>query len=204
MLACKHKQWLLGTIGRCHAGVLGFLAAEMEAIMRKSLKAAHMLGLALFLGSIGVYIVLTTQTLAPGTPAFAALRQQILLGTRCITFPGLLATLGSGLGLLWLNRHALQRWQIAKAMVGCLLLFNTWLLVGPAVQSAADLSAIPAFSEAATVELRSALKIETVAGALNVALAFLEIWLAVFRPVLGRRQWFGRARLREAPESPSV
>lgn len=155
--------------------------------MRKSLKAVHLLGLSLFLGSIGVYIALTTQHVTPGTPAFGVLRAQILLGTRCITVPGLLATLVSGFGLLWLNRHQMPRWQIAKAIVGSLLLFNTWLFVGPAIQGAADLSGVAVLSHGRIGELSSALRIESIAGAVNVLLVFLEIWLAVFRPALRRR-----------------
>jgi uncharacterized membrane protein len=179
------------------------IAMPMETNMRKLLKALHMLGLSLFLGSIGVYIALTAQHGVPGTPAFGVLRAQILLGTRCITVPGLLATLASGSGLLWMNRRRMQRWQIAKAMVGCLLLVNTWLLVAPAIQAAADLSAIPVNSQPMIGELNSALRIETVAGALNVLLAFLEIWLAVFRPALRRRHAAGRLSLNE-PDAGTV
>jgi hypothetical protein len=166
--------------------------------MRKSFKAVHILGLSLFLGSIGVYIALTTQHLAPGTPAFAELRHQILVGTQCITLPGLLTTIASGLGLLWVNRHQMQRWQIAKTLVGCLLLLNTWLLVAPAIRSAADLSATAVFSQGSPGELASALRIETVAGAANVLLACLSILLAVFRPRLGQPRMIGRLSLSEA------
>jgi hypothetical protein len=159
----------------------------MEAAMRKTLKTVHMLGLSVFLGSIAVYIALNTQHYDPGTPAFAQLRDQISLGTRYLTLPGLWATIASGVGLLWVNRRHLQRWQIAKAVVGFLLLSNTWLLVGPAIKSAAILSAVPMFSQENIGQLAEALKTETVAGAVNVALACLEIWLAVFRPALRRR-----------------
>ncbi len=167
--------------------------------MRKTLKAVHMLGLAFFLGSIGVYIALTTQHVMPGTPEFGELRAQILLGTRCITAPGLLTTLVSGFGLLWMNRRQMQRWQIVKAIIGCLLLLNTWLLVGPAIRGAADLSAIPVRSQGAVGELNAALRIETIAGAANVLLAFLEIWLAVFRPALRLRN--ETLRVRDVPAS---
>jgi hypothetical protein len=180
-------------------GNFGSSATEMETTMRKTLKAVHMLGLAFFLGSIGVYIALTTQHVMPGTPEFGELRAQILLGTRCITAPGLLTTLVSGFGLLWMNRRHLQRWQIVKAIIGCLLLLNTWLLVGPAVQGAADLSAIPVRSQGAVGELKAALRIETIAGAGNVLLAFLEIWLAVFRPALRLRK--ATLRLGDVPAS---
>jgi small-conductance mechanosensitive channel len=166
--------------------------------MRKIFKAFHMLGFSLFLGSIAVYIALSTQHWSPGTPAFAQLRDQIALGTRFLTLPGLLATLASGFGLLWLNRNQLQRWQIAKAIVGFLLLFNTWLIVGPAVKSAAHLSATAVFSQAKIGELGSALKIETVAGAINVSLACLEIGLAVLRPKLRWQNGVGQPSLYEA------
>lgn len=156
--------------------------------MRKTLKTIHMLGLSVFLGSIAVYIALSTQHLVPGTEAFAQLRDQIALGTRCLTLPGLLATIASGLGLLWVNRRQLQRWQIAKAVVGLLLLSNTWLLVEPAIKSAAILSTVAIFSQHTMGELAAALKTETLAGAVNVALACLEIWLAIFRPPLTRGQ----------------
>ena len=168
-------------------GNLGSSATEMETNMRKTLKAVHMLGLALFLGSIGVYIALTSQHVIPGTPAFGELRAQILLGTRCITAPGLLTTLVSGFGLLWMNRRHLQRWQIAKAVVGFVLLSNTWLLVEPAIKSAAMLSTVTIFPQQNRGELALALNTETLAGAVNIALAGVEIWLAVFRPALCRR-----------------
>jgi len=180
-------------------GNFGSPVTEAETNMRKTLKAVHMLGLSLFLGSIGVYIALTSQHVTLGTPAFGELRAQILLGTRCITIPGLLTTLLSGFGLLWINRRQMQRWQMAKAVVGCLLLFNTWLLVGPAIQGAADLSAVPVLSQQRIGELSSALRIETMAGAGNVLLALLEIWLAVFRPALRIRN--EAARVREVASS---
>ena len=155
--------------------------------MRKTLKTVHMLGLSVFLGSIAVYIASSTQHLEPGTPSFAQLRDQISSGTRSLTLPGLLATLASGLGLLWVNSRQLQRWQIAKAIVGLLLLSNTWLLVEPAIESAALLSRVAVFSRASMGQLALALNTESAAGAVNVALACLEIWLAVFRPTLRRR-----------------
>ena len=127
--------------------------------MRNTLKTVHMLGLALFLGSIAVYL----------------------------TLPGLLATIASGLGLLWVNRRQLQRWQIAKAVVGFVLLSNTWLLVEPAIKSAAMLSTVTIYPQQNRGELALALNTETLAGAVNIALAGVEIWLAVFRPALCRR-----------------
>jgi hypothetical protein len=171
--------------------------------MRKTFKTVHMLGLALFLGSIAVYVALSTQHWVPGTPAFAQLRAQILLATRYVTVPGLLATLASGVGLLWVNRRQLKRWQIAKAVVGVLLLVNTWVLVGPAIEAAAALSATASSSAQALGGLLSAVKLETAAGALNLLLAAIEILLAVCRPELRRRSAVRPERPISAPPAPA-
>jgi hypothetical protein len=59
------------------------------------------------------------------------------------------------------------------------------------------------FSQENMGELALALKTETVAGAINVALACLEIWLAVFAPRCVVVTWFTQVSLREAEAGTS-
>jgi hypothetical protein len=89
------------------------------------LRLIHLLGLVVFLGSIAVYILLTSQHFPPGSAAYAQLRAEVLLGTQLLTRPALPLTLASGIGLLLLQRSGLKAWQPLKVGVGLLLLINT-------------------------------------------------------------------------------
>lgn len=158
--------------------------------MRPVLKLAHLVGLAVFLGSIAVYILLTSQHLPPGSAAYAQLRAQVLLGTEALTRPALLLTVASGIGLLLAQRGKLQRWQLLKAVIGLLLLINTQLFVVPAIRAAATLAAP---GHGASSALAAAVSTESAAGAVNLLLALAAMGLAIVRPSLLMRRDGDRA-----------
>jgi len=57
--------------------------------MYRTLKIAHLLGLAMFLGSVLSHVVVAALGGQPGAPGFLAARLEIAAATRALTLPGL-------------------------------------------------------------------------------------------------------------------
>ena len=139
----------------------------------KLLKTIHLLALAAFLGSILGYIVSGEVAAGLPPPALAVSRQLVLAGTDYLTLPALLLLILSGVALAgWQRRHA-WRWLAMKlAGAGLLALLALWWIRPAIVWSLAALHAgtVPA--------LEQAMQQEAVAGAANLLLTLLLIWLA--------------------------
>ncbi len=160
--------------------------------MRKTLILLHLMGVAGFFGSALGHVV-ASLTVPWGDEPLAVLtaRGAILDATALVTLPGLGLAVATGVALAALA--ALRRtgprpapWLALHGGLGLLILANALLLVVPAGQvMAAEAARLggPAFDAVAYLD---ALKVEAVAGGLNLAAAVATAALAVAKPAWRR------------------
>jgi hypothetical protein len=154
--------------------------------MYKVAKALHLLGLAMFLGSILGHISIG---FVPGAKdqAQAMLfgRQAIEIATWSLTIPGLtlLAVTGlfmtfrGGLGLRWLTMHQI---------IGALILLNAAFILVPVGGDLLDLAS-KIIQGSGSIEAFAMLAgRERTFGAANLVLALVTIFIAVLKPALGQ------------------
>lgn len=152
--------------------------------MPRLLKLLHILGLALFLGSIPTHIVLGQITPGGAIPAMGIVfsRKIMLIITLAATVPGLVLLTVTG----WLRRRALPTprpsWLRLHLAIGLTALAVGTLVITPQIlELMAQAEALATDSFDPTVWKQAKL-IEDVAGTLNVGLALLAMGLACFRP----------------------
>lgn len=168
--------------------------------MYRILKTLHLIGLALFFGSIAGHVVAAVHAGSPGDPTFLFAREEIVTATRSLTLPGLALTLVSGVGMILATRLALlrQRWLIIHGIIGVAIAVIAAGVIAPAGRHALALTLDLATdgTEAAAYRLGEALHIESVAGGINILLTIAVILIAIFKPRLNRRgeRCGGRAR----------
>jgi hypothetical protein len=161
--------------------------------MYRALKIAHLLGLALFLGSIFSHVVAAALGGAPGSPGFLPAREEIDAATRALTLPGLGLAALSGLGMaLVAPGLRRQRWLWLHAALAGLVVVSSLALVAPAGRQALAGAEAFAAGGAGAAELAGALALERVAGAINIALAIALLAVGVIRPSLRARRDAGR------------
>ncbi|WP_437318283.1 DUF2269 family protein [Sorangium sp. So ce385] len=151
--------------------------------MRSTLKLVHFIGLSAFLGSIAVYIVVSSVCLPGDLAALATGRALIRTGTLFITVPGLWALLVSGAALA-ARLPAAPRWLKLKLGLVALIALNTHLAIVPATGRALDLAQASVRAQALDPAYRAAYLTESGCGAVNVLLFLAVIALSVFRPSL--------------------
>ncbi len=105
--------------------------------MYRALKIAHLLGLALFLGSVFSHVVAAALGGAPGSPEFLPARAEIAAATRALTLPGLGLAVLSGVGMaLVAPGLRRQRWLWLHAALAGLVVASSVALVAPAGRQA--------------------------------------------------------------------
>lgn len=152
--------------------------------MDKTLKVAHLVGLALFLGSIPGHILLGRLADPADLHGFALLMQAKYTSVLALTLPALLLTLVTGTALM-LRRGMTPtrvRWMAVKLVLVAFIVLNGALVLRPSgaqialsAQAAQQTGVLPA--ELAALERR-----EGAFGAANLAMIVAVIGLAVFRP----------------------
>jgi hypothetical protein len=149
----------------------------------KSLKLIHLLGLALFLGSVFGHIA-TGALPGAGTPAFIAARENISLLTRVLTLPGLGLAMASGVAMVLSTRMKLirARWVLLHATLAIVVVLLTVLIVAPAGKRV--LAAARTGTESA---IQAGLWTEHLFGAANIVLVVAVMAVAIWRPRLTRR-----------------
>ena len=159
-------------------------------------KTCHLIGLTLFLGSILGHIVAGAAGGAPGTASFLYAREHIALATQFLTLPGLALAVVSGVVLAAISRLSplRQRWLAAKIGLTLAILVNSALFVAPAgVRALAGAVALSKGDSGAMADILAALRVEQIAGAVNIFLILAIVLLGVFKPRLQwRRQGAGR------------
>lgn len=157
--------------------------------MYRALKVLHLLGLALFLGSVLAHVsVNAIPNIASDPTTLLIGRQAIEAATRFVTLPGLVLAIVSGVGLTLVGRHGFgrRRWLTLHQAIGLLILLNALLFLAPIGREAeAAARALVAGSGAIDAVLAIAGR-ERVFGPINVVLTLATIVLAVFRPRLGQ------------------
>lgn len=154
--------------------------------MYRFLKTAHLLGLAMFLGSVLGHIVAGIEAGQPGAASFLFARQDVSLATRVLTMPGLLLTIASGFGMMTAARLSPRRqpWLGLHAGLGLLVLILAVCFLVPTgrtiLRGAASLLETPDHAVVAQVLIMK--QIESVAGAVNLVLTLLIISLGVWKP----------------------
>jgi hypothetical protein len=166
--------------------------------MYRFLKVAHLLGLAMFLGSVLGHIVDGLQAGPPGALSFLSARQSIALATQLLTAPGLLLLIVSGFAMSAAARPSPWRkpWILVHAGLGLVITGVTFVCLVPTgqtlLQDAVRLARAPDPGVYARV---LALKdLESVAGAVNLALTIVVICVGVWKSQ--RFPWFRRAEAR--------
>lgn len=152
--------------------------------MDKTLKVAHFVGLALFLGSIPGHILLGRLADAADLHGFALLMHAKHVNVLALTLPGLFLSLLTGIALM-LRRGMTPnkvRWMAVKLVLVALITLNGVFVLRPvgaemahSARAATKTGALPAAF--AALEQR-----ERVFGAANLAMILAVIGIAVFRP----------------------
>lgn len=152
--------------------------------MYRYCKLIHIVGFALFLGSILAHTV--TSRAEPGASEASFVlyaRDTICIATRALTVPGLLLLILSGIGMAWLTRGELlrRRWLQIHAAIAVVIAANTVVIVIAVAKLA---SAARAWSDGrgSLEAFASPAAIETFAGAANVAMILLTAGVAILRP----------------------
>lgn len=157
--------------------------------MNKLLKIGHLIGLALFVGSVCGHILLG-KIVDPDTDlaAFAALMQAKRVNVQVLTIPGLGLMLLTGFTLMVRRgvRPTRDLWLGAKLLLVTLITLNGLLILGPlsgdmatVAQNAVQAGVLPAGF--AAMEQREALF-----GAVNMTMILAVIGLAAAKPALRR------------------
>lgn len=164
--------------------------------MEKILKSAHLVGLALFLGSIPGHIVLgRLADPAADLQGFALLMQAKYVSVLALTLPGLALVLLSGSALM-LRRGMTPdklRWMAAKLALVALISLNGALVLTPLAREIAAAAQAAVAAASLPAGFADLTRRESAFGALNLAMVFAVIALAVFKPSLRRAAVTARA-----------
>ena len=154
------------------------------------LKVAHLLGLALFLGSIFGHIVSSVLGgPAGGSDAFIAARVHIASATNLLTLPGLGLSIVSGLAMAVAGKLSplRERWLAVHAALAVGIVALAWFVVVPAVTQTLVVAQEAARGLATAQAVAAAKQPEDMFGRLNLLLAFAAIALGVFKPQWRRK-----------------
>ena len=162
--------------------------------MRGIAKLIHLIGLALFLGSVAIYIL--ASRIFPGTELAALVdgRELIRQGTLWITVPGIWLLVLSGLRPAWplmFPPSRLPLWLGVKLVLAAGVLVNTHLCIVPATGRALALARSSSAAGALDPGYASAYLVESIAGAGNIAAVMAILALVIWKP--GRRRALVRA-----------
>lgn len=157
--------------------------------MYRSLKLMHVVGFAMFLGSILAHIVTGRTQAGAADPSFVLYaRETICLATRTLTVPGLILVIGSGLGMVWLTRGELlrQRWLKLHIALAAAIAATTVAIV----VAVANLTfAARALSRGGGLEAFVVPEaVERYAGAVNILMILLVAGIGLLRPRLQARR----------------
>ncbi|CAA7612192.1 hypothetical protein [Magnetospirillum sp. SS-4] len=152
--------------------------------MRPSLKFLHILGIALFLGSLPGHIVLGGVLPGGDIPALGIMfsRRIVLILTLAATIPGLVLAVGSGLMLRSRLSPPRPSWLGWHMRAGLTVLAVGLLVITPQVFALAGMAAELAEDRFDPAAWGRAKLIEDVAGTVNLLLALATMALACFKP----------------------
>jgi hypothetical protein len=164
--------------------------------MYRVCKLLHLLGLALFLGSVLGHIVTAVTGGTIGSADFLAAREQIDAATRTLTLPGLGLMILSGLGLAWSSPRR-PAWMGLHAGLSVVVIALTALVVVPAGREILAGAQAIARGDGGSTAIAAALATEHRGGSANLVLTLLVVTLGVYKPAL---RVFGRLAARCPPK----
>lgn len=156
--------------------------------MYRVLKFLHLLGFAVFFGSVLSHIVEGRPSAAALNPAAAVYaRDTIQLASYVLTTPGLALAVISGLGMLVLRRQELlsKRWFQVHLALGLVIATASVVIVKAGAQLKASIDALASAPGSAELP-RIAGLIERYVGAANVLLVLISVGIALARPRMRR------------------
>jgi hypothetical protein len=156
-------------------------------MLGRSLKLLHEIGAIGTLGSFAACIVLLATAPKTSPVAFAAVMQGIAAIAKWLLVPSLAIVLLSGLlAIAATEAYMNAAWAWVKALLGIGVFEGTLLTVGSSAQHAAELSALAVSGSGDPAQLAQMLRTEWGGLWIQVALASVNIVLAVWRPRLYR------------------
>jgi len=156
-------------------------------MLGRSLKWLHEIGAIGTLGSFAACIVLLATAPTTSPVAFAAVMQGIAAIAKWLLVPSLAIVLLSGLlAIAATEAYMNAAWAWVKALLGIGVFEGTLLTVGSGAQHAAELSTLAVSGSGDPAQLAQILRSEWGGLWIQVALALVNIVLAVWRPRLYR------------------
>jgi hypothetical protein len=155
----------------------------------KIAKALHLIGLAMFLGSILGHI---TIGLVPGAKdqAQAMLfgRQAIQIATWSVTIPGLALLVATGLFMTLRGRLGFgrRRWLTVHQTIAILILLNAAVILVPGGNDLIRLASQIMQGQASLDDFAALARRESMFGAANLVLTLVTIFVAVLKPAFGQ------------------
>ncbi|MBI5453077.1 MAG: hypothetical protein HY956_00450 [Deltaproteobacteria bacterium] len=154
--------------------------------MDKAIKFLHLVGMALFLGSIAVFTLISELIKDSTLPDLAFGRAMISSGTAFITLPGLWLVVASGLIMVFRGRGLSEGWLKLKLALAILIVLNAHFIIVPAANNALASANASIAAGSLSPVFRKALLTESVAGGINVAMAVIAMIAGVVK--FGRRR----------------
>ncbi len=153
------------------------------------MKLLHVVGAVGIAGGLAAFMLILTHGPAPDAiDAYATVRRSAAIVSSWIIVPGMGLTLISGLLALAVHRPFRRaRWVWVKTASGLAIVALIVASVDVTARSAADLAARAASGNIAIADLRAAIQDPWLAWWLLLALAVVNIIMAVWRPRLGQR-----------------
>lgn len=154
----------------------------------KVLKALHLIGLAMFLGSILAHI---SVGLIPGMrnePATILIgRHAIDVATSFVTLPGLLLAITTGVLMTWRGGFGLfrRRWLTVHQAIGIAALLNALFVLEPIGDRLLEAAQALQAGRLTVPEFLAMTGAEPVFGAINLLLTLATVFIAAIRPRFG-------------------
>ncbi len=150
------------------------------------LKLLHLVGLALFLGSILCHVAASVLGGAPGGSAeFIAARRQILFASQVVTMPGLGLAVVTGL-IMAIRTQRRPTWMLVHGGLAVVVLVLALTIVMPTVSAILDGALAVAAGGGDTAAVAAGYRLESAVGGINVLLTLAMMALAVWRPRFGK------------------
>lgn len=154
----------------------------------KVLKALHLIGLAMFLGSILAHI---SVGLIPGMRSEPATilvgRHAVDVATSFVTLPGLLLAVATGALMTWRGGFGVfrRRWLTVHQAIGLVVLLNALLVLEPIGDRLLEAAEALQAGRLTVPEFLAATGAEPAFGAVNLLLTLATVFIAVIKPRLG-------------------
>ncbi len=161
--------------------------ALISYMVRRTLKLLHEVGAVGVMGSIAASIVLLLTAPKESLVGYAAVQQGIAAIAKWLLVPSLAIVLVSGmLAIAATEAYKNAAWAWVKALLGISVFEGTLLTVSANARQAAELSAQAAVGQGDAAQLAQALHTEWGGLWILMAVSFVNILLAVWRPRLVR------------------